>query len=191
LLIYEDEIDYRRFRTHLAAVARDLNWVCHAYCQMPNHYHLVVETPHPNLSLGMKRLNSEYAQWFNRRHAYVGHLFETRFYSGLIKANAHLLELSRYVVLNPVRAGLCAHPREWRFSSYGGRLSLRLSEQFGNQLKEARARYERFVAEGVAKSRVSGSDPSTRLDQPKPYVPAKRSANRRTRSEAGSPTTLR
>ena len=56
---------------------------------MPNHYHLVVETPHPNLSLGMKQLNSEYAQWFNRRHDYVGHLFETRFYSGLIKANAH------------------------------------------------------------------------------------------------------
>ncbi len=190
-LIHEDPPDYRRFRDLLRQIAQDLGWICHSYCQMPNHYHLVLETPEPNLSAGMQRLNSQYASWFNWRHGYTGHVFERRFYSGVIDSNAHFLELSRYVVLNPVRAGLCRHPKEWAFSSFGGVPTPRLLDQFGRDPNRARTRFETFVREGVALGRAPGSDPETRPGQPKPYVPAKRSARRRTRSAAGRPTTLR
>jgi len=189
--LYEDRTDYRRFSILLGIVARDLGWTCHTYCQMPNHYHLVLETPEPNLSIGMQRLNSRYASWFNWRHGYSGHVFERRFYSGVVDSNAHFLELARYVVLNPVRAGLCPHPKEWAFSSFRSPLSPRLLEQFGGKPGLARRRFEAFVSAGVRSGRVLGSDPRTRPNQPKPYVPAKRSASRRTRSAAGSPTTLR
>lgn len=189
--IYEARLDYLRFLALLGCIAKDLGWTRHAYCLMPNHYHLVVETPEPNLSTGMQRLNSRYGAWFNWRHGFTGHVFERRFYSGVIESNAHFLELSRYVVLNPVRAGLCRHPGEWTFSSFRGNLSPRLLDQFGRDSEAARARYETFVNEGVSPSRVPGSDPGTRPDQPKPYVPAKRFASRRTRREAGKPTTLR
>jgi putative transposase len=189
--IYEDAADYRRFMGLLTLVSNDLAWTEHVHCQMPNHYHLVIETPDPTLSAGMQRLNSRYAQWFNWRHGYTGHVFESRFYSGLIESNAHLLEVARYILLNPVRAGLCRHPREWPFSSYGRPLTPRLSEQFGRDPELAKARFEAFVDEGVRSGRVLGSDPRTRPNQPKPYVPAKRVARRRTRVAAGSPTTLR
>jgi putative transposase len=190
-LIFEDRTDYRRFLALLRIVAKDLEWTCHVHCQMPNHYHLVLETPAPNLSIGMQRLNSRYASWFNWRHGYTGHVFERRFYSGVIESNAHFLELARYVVLNPVRAGLCPHPNEWTFSSFRLPLSPRLLEQFGREPYVARRRYERFVSEGIHSSGVPGSDPETRPDQPKPYVPAKRLTSRRTSRAAGSPTTLR
>lgn len=189
--IYEDAIDYERFLSLFRHLAKELTWTCHVRCQMPNHFHLVLETRDPNLSLGMQRLNSRYAQWFNWRHGYVGHAFESRFYSGVIESNAHFLEVSRYVLLNPVRAGLCLHPREWPYSSYGEPLTRRLRDQFGSDAEVARARFEAFVDEGLRSGPVLGSDPRTRPDQPKPYVPAKRFARRRTRSAAGSPTTFR
>jgi putative transposase len=85
---------------------------------MPNHYHAVIETPEENLSAGMQYVNSRYAEWFNRRFGVDGHLFQGRFYSVLVEGDAHLLELSRYLPLNPVRAGLCSRPIEWRWSSY-------------------------------------------------------------------------
>ncbi|HEX2495568.1 MAG TPA: transposase [Gaiellaceae bacterium] len=188
--IYRDEIDYRRFFALFETVSAELGWLCHARCQMPNHYHLLVETPEPNLSVGMKRLNSRYAQWFNWRHGFEGHAFERRFYSELVEAEAHFLELCRYIVLNPVRAKLCSHPGEWQFSSYRAPLTGRVAGLFGGGAS-ARRRYRQFVAERVSVGRGSGSDPRTRPDQPKPYVPAKRSARRRTRSAAGRPTTLR
>jgi len=80
-----------------------LNWRCHAYCQMTNHDHLVVETPDGNLSKGMRQLNGVYTQHVNRRHGLVGHLFQGRFEAILVEKDSYLLELSRYVVLNPVR----------------------------------------------------------------------------------------
>src|SRR5215218_4496900 len=85
---------------------------------MPNHFHLVLETPEPNISEGMQLLNGTYAQWFNVRYGYNGHLFQGRFFSELIESSYHLLEVSRYVVLNPVRAGLCTDAGGWRWSSY-------------------------------------------------------------------------
>jgi putative transposase len=189
--IYEDTDDYRRFLQLFRHLAKELTWTCHVRCQMPNHFHLVLETPEPNLSVGMQRLNSRYAQWFNWRHGYKGHAFESRFYSGVIESNAHFLEVTRYVLLNPVRAGLCRHPREWPFSSFSEPLTPRLQDQFGPDAETARARFEAFVDEGLRSGRVPGSDPRARPDQPKPYVPAKRFARRRTRSAAGSPTTFK
>ncbi len=199
MAIYEDGIDYRRFQAFFRQFARELEWTCHAFCLMPNHYHLLVETRLPNLSAGMQRLNWRYAVRFNWRHGYTGHLFESRFHSELVETEAHFLETARYIVLNPIRAGLCAQPGDWPFSSYRRTLvpsetfveSSRLQGQFGNDLATARSRYEAFVAEGVDSGRVLVPGTTTRPNQPKPYVPAKRVARRRTRSAAGSPTTFR
>ena len=85
---------------------------------MGNHYHLVVETPEPTLAAGMHLINGSFAQYYNYRHRRTGHLFEARYHSELITTEAHLLETYRYVVLNPVRAGLCEHPEDWPWSSY-------------------------------------------------------------------------
>lgn len=93
-------------------------WQIHAYVLMGNHYHLLMETPEPTLSRGMQRLNGSYTQKFNWRHQRVGHLFQGRFHSILVERESHLLELTRYVVLNPVRAGLVEDVADWRWSSY-------------------------------------------------------------------------
>lgn len=93
-------------------------WRVHAYVLMGNHYHLLLETPEPNLSSGMRQLNGIYTQHHNRRHDRVGHLFQGRFKSILVEKEAHLLELIRYVVLNPVRAGLVRGPEVWEWSNY-------------------------------------------------------------------------
>ena len=95
-----------------------LRWRIHAYVLMGNHYHLLLETPEPNLSRGMRQLNGIYTQRFNRRHERVGHLFQGRFQSILVEKEAHLLELIRYVVLNPVRAGIVPRPEQWDWSNY-------------------------------------------------------------------------
>jgi putative transposase len=87
---------------------------------MGNHFHLLVETPEPNLSAGMQRLKSEYATYFNQRHSFDGHLFKQRFDSRLIETDEHRSEALRYIALNPVRAGLCEHPSEWPWSSFYG-----------------------------------------------------------------------
>jgi putative transposase len=108
--IVVDDEDRRRFLTTLAHVIDRYGWLCHAYCLMDNHYHLLIETPRPTLSRGMRQLNGVYTQAFNRWHHRVGHLFQGRFKAILVEKETHLLELCRYVVLNPVRAKLVAHP---------------------------------------------------------------------------------
>jgi REP element-mobilizing transposase RayT len=156
--IVADDRDRAQFVTLLAHVIDRFGWLCHAYCLMDNHYHLLVETPQPNLSLGMRQLNGRYTQAFNRRHRRVGHLFQGRFTAILVEKEAHLLELCRYVVLNPVRAKLVTHPRHWAWSSYRGTAGeltgpVWLSTdwilaQFGKRRGEAQFRYRKFVAEG-------------------------------------------
>jgi hypothetical protein len=147
---------------------------------MTNHFHLVVAMKRPTLSAGMHWLNGCYAQWLNRRHGFKGHLFEDRFHSEPVESDAHLLELSRYVPLNPVRAGLCAHPADWPWSSYRATIGRErprfLSAEpmlalFGRRETSARAAYEAFVADGLRRAhegRVQGTVPGTWLDQPKP-----------------------
>jgi putative transposase len=113
-----DDRDRVFFLSVLEAVATRLTWRCHGYCLLANHYHLLIETPNADLSLGMHQLNSEHAQWFNYRHSVDGHLFQGRFHSVLVESHGHLLHLVRYMALNPVRAGLCVDPADWIWGSF-------------------------------------------------------------------------
>jgi putative transposase len=116
--IVGDETDARRFVELLAqAVARE-RWACLAYCLMTNHFHLVLSLETPTLAKGMHRLNWLYALRFNERHGHGGHLFEARYASTVIAGEEHLLDALRYVVLNPVRAGICGDPADWPWSSF-------------------------------------------------------------------------
>ncbi len=157
--IFEDDADRLAFLSILEQVIARFNWICHAWCLMDNHYHLLIQTPDANLSKGMRQLNGVFTQTSNRRHRRVGHLFQGRFKAILVDSDAYLLELSRYVVLNPIRAGMVKRPDEWRWSSYRATVGLEsappwlaagsLLAQFAKRRKVARQRYARFVAEGV------------------------------------------
>ena len=135
-------------------------WLLYAYCLLGNHYHLVVETPLANISIGMRQLNGLYARRFNRRYELEGHVFQSRFRSILVENDSYLLEVCRYVVLNPVRAGVCDHPGDWPWSSCNatvGRsasavpLALdRLLGLFAPARRAAQRAYEEFVLAGVA-----------------------------------------
>ncbi len=118
LPVFEDDHDRSQFLVILEEVVKRYNWLCHAYCLMDNHYHILVETVEGNLSLAMRYLNGVYTQRFNRRHHRAGHIFQGRFQSVLVEKGRYLLELCRYVVLNPVRAGIVQHPGAYRWSSY-------------------------------------------------------------------------
>ena len=116
--IFLDDADRRHFLDILGSVAERLNVLCHTYCLMGNHYHLLLETPDGNISLAIRQLNGVYAQSFNRRHGRVGHLFQGRFTSKLVEKETYLLGVSRYIVLNPVRSDLVPRPSDWKWSSY-------------------------------------------------------------------------
>jgi REP element-mobilizing transposase RayT len=160
-----DDLDRRRFLGIVADVVTRRRWNCIGYCLMTNHYHLLVETPDDDLSAGMHALNGHYAKAFNRRHGVSGHLFEKRFSAVPAESNWHLLELCRYVVLNPVDAGLCAHPREWPWSSYRACVGLarpepfldveRLLSLFGRDRARARRAFELFVEDGIDRVRAA------------------------------------
>jgi putative transposase len=152
--IYLDDRDCETFLRTLNHVRVRFGWRCLAYCLMVNHYHLVVETPQPNLSDGMRQLNGTFTQRFHRRHGRGGHLFQGRFHSVLVDRDQHLLELARYVARNPVRAGLCRRPEEWRWSSHCALAGLAparfiaiegLLSYFGANPAVARRRYLAFV----------------------------------------------
>lgn len=116
--IFVDDRDHLIWLDLLAEVVSLYGIVVHAFVHMPNHYHLLVETPHANLSDGIYHLNGHYAQTFNKRHRLSGHVFQGRFYAEPIEHQAHLLALSRYIALNPVRAKLVQSPADWRWGSY-------------------------------------------------------------------------
>ncbi len=126
--IYFDDDDRRWFSMLRYRVIQRCGWRLHAYCLMSNHFHLLVETPEPNLSFGMQRLKSEYAAYFNERHSFVGHLFQQRFDSRLIETERHYEKTLRYIALNPVKAGLCDHPAEWPWSSFHGAVDFQYDE---------------------------------------------------------------
>ena len=102
----------------LGRVVSGYGWECHAYCLMGTHFHLLVTTPHPNLAAGMQRLKGAYAQAFNHGRRRSGHLFQGRYHAVLVESDGHLLELYRYIALNPVRAGLCDRAIDWSWGSY-------------------------------------------------------------------------
>ena len=117
-LIFVDDIDRERFLELLGGVAERYRWLVLSYCLMGNHYHVLVLTIDPNLARGMRQLNGVYAQWFNRRHVRVGHLFEGRYKAVLVQRGEHFERALRYVVRNPVRAGLTRSVDEWRWTSH-------------------------------------------------------------------------
>ena len=116
--IFEDDDDCARFLVVLASTVARYRVLCHAYCLMGNHYHLLVQTLEPNLSVAMRQLNGVYTQRFNRRHDRCGHVLQGRFGAQLVDGDAYLREVCRYILLNPVRAGLVTHPGDWRWSSF-------------------------------------------------------------------------
>lgn len=158
--IFQDDDDRHGFLEILGRTVHRYNWICHAYCLMGNHYHLLVETPDANVSLGMRQLNGMYTQFSNRRHGKVGHVFQGRFKSILVEKDAHLLELCRYIVLNPVRAKTCDHPGQWLWSSYGPTASGKnvpeflsldwILLQFAREKKKAKELYVAFVEAGCS-----------------------------------------
>lgn len=116
--IFIDNQDRERFLSILNEVCHRYNWLCYAYCLMDNHYHLIIETVDGILSLGMRLLNGQYTQQFNKRHHKVGHVFQGRYKAILVQKETYLLELVRYVVLNPVRADIVTIPEGWKWSSF-------------------------------------------------------------------------
>jgi len=150
--------DRELFLQVLTQAVERFNWRCHAYCQMTNHYHLLVETVDPTLARGMRQLNGVYTQEFNRRHSRTGHVFQGRYKAILVERDVYLLELARYVVLNPVRAKMAPTARDWPWSSYRATAGTEVAppllttdwilEQFGPSKKKAQAAYRRFVSAG-------------------------------------------
>jgi putative transposase len=155
--IFLDALDRTEFLARFGGVAAACAWRCYAYCLMSTHYHLLVETPKGNISSGMHRLNGPYARWFNSRHGFEGHLFHNRFYSVAVESDVHLLEVFRYITLNPVRAGICNHAAHWPWSSYGAFAGStptpsflrvdRMLAYFGPTATSARQRFDRFLAD--------------------------------------------
>jgi REP element-mobilizing transposase RayT len=168
--VFINDADRTKFIDILAKTVHDYGWLCHTYCLMGNHYHLLIETPEANLSAGMHLLNGMYTQAFNSRHQRTGHVFEGRFRSNLVEKGSYLLELTRYIVLNPVRAGLTESPEEYRWSSYNatcGNLTppgflhtTWILEQFGSSSSRSISAYINFVNDKSAISRVDMESPS-------------------------------
>lgn len=157
--IFHADQDRKEFLSILDSVVRRYNWLCHAYCLMNNHYHLLIETPDGNLSQGMRQLNGIYTQKYNWLHHKTGHVFQGRYKAILVEKESYLLELCRYVVLNPVRARMVAKPEEWKWSSYrytagfikapGYLTTDWIISLFGNNKTEAQKLYRRFIKEGI------------------------------------------
>lgn len=156
--IYFDDTGRRYFLSLLQQICERYRWICHAYCLMDNHYHLLIETADSNLSKGMRQLNGVYTQWINRTYKRVGHLFQGRYKAIIVDSNEYLLELSRYIVLNPVRARMCHEASEWPWSSYRSTAGLCKAHEclvvdsilaaFDEHKSQAQEKYRLFVSEG-------------------------------------------
>ena len=116
--IYRTDRDYERFLMYVGAAVERYGAVIHAYCLMDNHYHLLVQTPRANLSEVMQYINGSYTTYVNTKRQRVGHLFQGRYKAILVDADAYAQELTRYIHLNPVRAGIVRTPEEYPWSSY-------------------------------------------------------------------------
>jgi REP element-mobilizing transposase RayT len=155
--IFTDDRDRHRFLEILSDSVKRHMWVCHAYCLMTNHYHLIIETPAAGLARGMQLLNGVYTQWFNHRHNRVGHLFQGRYKAILVEKESYLLELVRYVAMNPVRAGMVQTAADWPWSSYlatAGQVAIPdflivdwILSQLGTDRPSAVVAYRKFVQE--------------------------------------------
>lgn len=156
--IYIDDDDRWVFLEVMTEVCDRFNWTVHAYCLMSNHYHLLIETPDSNLSKGMRHLNGVYTQRFNRSKNRVGHVFQGRYKAILVQKESYLLELARYIVLNPVRAQMVRSAKDWPWSSYratAGFVDTKkwlavewILSSFSRKKMNAMKLYREFVSEG-------------------------------------------
>ena len=150
-------------RTKFLDILRDYHErygiLAHAYVLLDNHYHLILETPRGNLLKVMHGLNGSYTGYFNRKYRRVGHLLQGRYRAILVDKDEYLLPLSRYVHLNPVRAGIVESPEKYPWSSYGGYIGKAKKQdwveytwvlsQFDRGLGRAQKKYKGYVAEGL------------------------------------------
>ncbi len=162
--IFHSDNDHNLFLTILQKVTERFHWLCHVYCLMDNHYHLVVETPEGNLSAGMRQLNGVYTQASKRINGRVGHIFQGRFNAILVQKETHLMEACRYVVLNPVRAKEANSPENWNWSSYRATAGMEkpheclvvewVLAQFDENRQEAERKYREFIRAGIGEGSI-------------------------------------
>lgn len=160
--IYRDDGDRHAWLDLLGRVCERHHFVIHSFCQMTNHYHLLIETSEANLSQGMRQLNGLYTQHFNWRHSLVGHLFQGRYKAILVQKESYLSELARYIVLNPLRAKVVSSLDEWQWSSHRYFVSQEhpprwlerdwILSRFGNTHAAAAPAYQSFVLEGMGET---------------------------------------
>jgi putative transposase len=158
LVAFVDLADALLFTDIVTRVVRRFGWTCASYCLLGTHYHLLLRLEDATLARGLHVLNSSYAHRFNERRDRKGHVFGARYYSVLVEAESHFLEVFRYIDLNPVRAGLCRDPADWAWSSYRPIMGLSAPppfldvsvarELFGPTPEAACAEYARFVRLG-------------------------------------------
>jgi REP element-mobilizing transposase RayT len=171
--IFLDDRDYREFIYLLGESLQRFDVDCWNYCVMPNHYHLTLQPRDSTLSKAIHQLNGSYAQWWNRRHERVGHVFQGRFKDQIVDRDSYLLNLTRYVAMNPVRAGLATHPGEWQWSSYRATVGVAAPPAFlavnatlrlfgEGDAREQRSRFSEFVAaepDEAVVDRIRSSEP--------------------------------
>jgi REP-associated tyrosine transposase len=157
--IFVDDTDRQQFLDLLAELITRYDAICYAYCLMDNHYHLLIETPKGNLSQIMRGLNGRYTRFFNRTRQRMGHVFQGRYKAIIVQKDSYLLELSRYIILNPVRAGKVVAPENYSWSSYCATIGLQVCPDwlaadnllsfFENQRIEAIRLYKVYVSQGI------------------------------------------
>ncbi len=156
--IYKNDADRKQFLHLLNLTINRHDWYCHAYCLMSNHYHFLIETNTPSLSKGMKYLNGTYTQYFNKSNKRSGHIFQGRYKAILIEKESYLLELARYIVLNPIRARMVRAAKDWPWSSYRATAGFTTAASclttdwilsgFAKTRKVSQQRYRDFVKQG-------------------------------------------
>jgi putative transposase len=156
--IFFTERDYERMKDYLKEAQDKYGYLLHSYILMTNHYHLIVETPRSNLHEIMHYINSSYTTYINRKRTRAGHLFQGRYKAILIDKDTYLLELSRYLHLNPVRAGMAAKPEEYPHSSYRSYIRKEeeaivhrdlILEMISRRRKEGQKAYKEYVERGI------------------------------------------
>jgi REP element-mobilizing transposase RayT len=165
--VFLDDEDRCGYVAMLAATAARYRWLCLSYCLMGTHVHLLVETPEPNFASGMRWLHGHYARCFNEHRSRRGHLFKGRYHDEPVVTDGHLINAVGYIAANPVEAGLCADPRDWRWGSHhsvatGAPRSWMAHYRLLDRLEAitgSRQSYDSIVASRLGAMAPEGSDP--------------------------------